>query len=227
VEFVHAAVQDLKGLLTQSFEEWAQQGRTCALSGGNTALIFLPALRDAKVDWSKITLFWADERAVDPDDPDSNFGLAERMLLAPLGHKAPRTLRMPTEFPLADAAQKYDRALAIELDGGALDLAILGIGEDGHVASIFAGEAGEAGEPGEGSRVLVVENAPKLPRRRLSLTLQFLVQTKKIWMIALGPRKLGVLHTALSKTQRSTPLDVLIQHAKDFTIFTDQVIRRR
>jgi len=222
MELVHAPVAELKGLLTQSFEEWARDGRSCALSGGNTALIFLPALRDAQADWSKITLFWADERAVDPDDPESNYGLAERMLLAPLGARAPRALRMPTELPLDEAALKYDAVLAAELNARALDLAILGAGEDGHICSLFPGHKALLEND---LRAVAVEDAPKLPRRRLSLSMRFVVQTKKIWLIALGPRKLGVLHAALSRKQRSTPLDVLIQDAKNVTVFTDQVIR--
>ena len=53
----------------------------------------------------------------------------------------------------------------------------------------------------------------------------FLLQTRKIWLMAVGPRKLPVLHAALAKTQRTTPLDLVLQQAKDVTVFTDQVIR--
>jgi 6-phosphogluconolactonase len=222
MELVHAPVAELKGLLTESFEQWAQEGRSCALSGGTTALIFLPALRAAQVEWSRISLFWADERAVDTDDPESNYGLAERMLLGPLGAKAPRAHRMPTDLPLGEAALNYDAVLAQELKGRALDLAILGVGEDGHICSLFPGHRALLEED---LRAVAVDDAPKMPRRRLSLTMRFVLQTRRIWLVAVGPRKLAVLHTALSKTQRSTPLDLLIHQAKDVTVFTDQVIR--
>lgn len=233
MELVHAAVPELKGLLTQSFEEWVATegtekngehgaGRSCALSGGNTALIFLPALRAANVDWSDITLFWGDERAVDVDDPESNYGLADRMLLSPLGARAPRAVRMPTELPLDQAAVKYDQVLTRELNGRALDLAILGVGEDGHICSLFPGHPALLAND---LRAVAVEDAPKPPRRRLSLTMRFVLQTRKIWVIALGTRKVHMLHTALSRKQRSTPLDLVIQQAKDVTVFTDQVIR--
>ena len=225
MELVHAPVPELKRLLTQSFEEWARLSRgsgSCALSGGNTALIFLPALRTAAVDWSNITLFWADERAVAVDDPESNYGLAERMLLSPLAGKAPRALRMPTELPLEEAAQTYDEVLATELGSRGLDLAILGIGEDGHICSLFPGHKALLQND---LRAVAVEDAPKIPRRRLSLSMRFVLQTRKIWIVAVGPRKLAVLHTALSRKQRSTPLDLLIHQAKDVTVFTDQVIR--
>ena len=247
MELVHAPVPELKGLLTQSFEDWARlrQGfgeagsASCALSGGATALIFLPALRAAAVDWSKITLFWADERAVPADDPESNYGIAERMLISPLGAKAPRALRMsfdsvdPTRGlnlaqdkpadALGLAALAYDDLLARELGSRGLDLAILGIGEDGHVASLFPGHVALGQND---LRAVAVEDAPKPPKRRLSLTMRYLLQTRKIWIVAVGPRKLPVLQAALSKTQRSTPLDAVLHQAKDVTVFTDQVIRR-
>jgi 6-phosphogluconolactonase len=240
MELVHAPVPELKNLLTQSFEGWAREGRSCALSGGATALIFLPALRAAKVDWARITLFWADERAVPADDPESNYGIAERMLLSPLGAKAPRAIRMPFDSAdsssrvslaqgrparsLGDVALIYDDILASELNGSVLDLAILGVGEDGHVASLFPGHKALMEND---RRAVAVEDAPKPPKRRLSLTLSYLLQTRKIWVVAVGPRKLPVLQAALSKTQRSTPLDLVLHQVKDVTVFTDQVIRRR
>ena len=223
MELVGAPVNELKPLLTQSFEDWSKEGRSCALSGGATALIFLSALRNASVDWKKITLFWADERAVPPDDPDSNYGLAERMLLSPLAARAPRAIRMPAETNLGQAASWYDNALATELTGDPLDLAILGVGEDGHVASLFPGHPALLQND---LRVVAVEDAPKPPARRLSLTMRYVLQTKKIWLVAVGQRKLPVLQAAINKTSNSTPLDLLMRQSKDVTVFTDQTIRR-
>ena len=225
MEFIGAPVTELRSLITSCFEEWSVEGRSVALSGGNTALIFLGALKAAKVDWKRITLFWVDERAVAPDDPESNYGLAKRMLLAPLGNKGPRAIPMPTDrMPLGQAALWYDSALATELNNGALDLAILGIGEDGHVASLFPGHRALMQED---LRAVAVEDAPKPPSRRLSLTMRYLLQTKKIWLIAPGPRKLPVLQAAIDKTTNNTPLDLLLRQAKDVTVFTDQTLRRR
>ena len=233
MEFVGAPVTELRSLITSCFEEWANDGnrdpgtgnRSVALSGGNTALIFLGALKAANVDWKRITLFWVDERAVAPDDPESNYGLAKRMLLTPLGNKAPRAIPMPTDrMPLGQAALWYDAALATELNNGGLDLAILGIGEDGHVASLFPGHRALIQDD---LRAVAVEDAPKPPSRRLSLTLRYLLQTKKIWLIAPGPRKWPVLQAAIDKITNNTPLDLLLRQAKDVTVFTDQTLRRR
>jgi 6-phosphogluconolactonase len=226
VELIGAPVNELRPVITASFEEWVRssdRGLSCALSGGATAMIFLGALKQAQVDWKRITLFWADERAVAPDDPESNFGLAERMLLKPLGDKAPRALRMPTDkMPLGEAALWYDDLLANELHNGPLDLAILGIGEDGHLCSLFPGHRALMVDD---LRAVAVEDAPKPPPRRLSLTLRFVLQTRKIWIIALGPRKLPVLRAAITKMSNSTPLDLVMRQATDVTVFTDQQIR--
>ena len=248
MELVHAPVAELKGLLTQSFEECVGAGVrgagvpsakfSVALSGGATALIFLPALRVAKVDWSKITLFWVDERAVAADDPESNYGLADRMLLTPLGRKAPRavpmtfdsaTLHTDAQPPrvgdpgLREAAKNYDTILARELSGRPLDLAVLGVGDDGHVASLFPGHDALLEDT---SRVVAVDEAPKHPKRRLSLTMRFLLQTRNIWIVAVGARKLPVIQAAVSRTQKATPIDqVMLLQGKRVTVFTDQVIR--
>src|SRR5262245_1921351 len=148
MELVVAPIAELRGRLTHDFEETvggildrgggaAPQAFTftCGLTGGSAALIFLGALREANVDWSCITLFWGDERAVPPESPDSNYGLAEQMLLKPLGAKAPHAIRMQGEMPdLKFAAKRYSQALP-----PALDVLILGVGDDGHVCSLFPG----------------------------------------------------------------------------------------
>lgn len=228
MEVIGAPVADLRSLISASFEDWSNSSdkrMSCGLSGGATALIFLGALRQAQVDWRRITLFWADERAVSPDDSESNYGIAERILLQPLGANAPTAIRMPTnKMPLGQAALWYDDALATYLHNGGLDLAILGVGEDGHICSLFPGHRALMQDD---LRAVAIEDAPKPPTGRLSLTLRFILQTKKIWLIAIGPRKLPVLQAAMSKTSNTTPLDLLMRQAKDVTVFTDQQISRR
>jgi len=146
------------------------------------------------------------------------------MLLDPLGTAAPRAFRMDAAHPsLGTAAIEHDRVLARELKSDRLDLALLGVGEDGHICSLFPGHRALMADD---LRVVAVEDAPKPPPRRLTLSLPFVLRTKKIWLIAVGPRKLPVLHAALSRTQRTTPLDLLLHQAKDVTVFTDQIIRR-
>ncbi|MBU6484231.1 MAG: 6-phosphogluconolactonase [Betaproteobacteria bacterium] len=225
MELILAPIEVLRLRLTDAFEGWASRAaaRSCALSGGSTALVFLGALKDCRVDWSRVSLFWVDERAVPPDHPDSNYGMANRVLLAPLGRRAPRAFRMPAEQPdLGGAAIDYDQVLARELKGGPLDLAILGVGEDGHIGSLFPGRPALMAE----GRVVAVDDAPKPPPRRLSLTLAYLKQTRQIWVVVIGEQKRDVLQAAIGRTELGTPLDLLLSQAKDVTVFTDQNVRQ-
>ncbi|MGH9386407.1 MAG: 6-phosphogluconolactonase [Vicinamibacterales bacterium] len=221
-----ARLDELRRQITESFESAIRERETLSLavSGGATALVFLGALRVARVQWSRVTMFWADERAVPADSPESNYGVAERLLLDPLGAAAPRALRMPGDQPdLEEAALQYDETLAYELRSGPLDLALLGIGEDGHVCSLFPGHPALQQVD---HRVIAIHDAPKPPPRRLSLTMSFLCRTRKIWLVVLGARKHPVLQAAMARSRLETPLDIVLANAKDTTIFTDQPIYR-
>lgn len=221
--------EDLKHRMTEAFEAMVTRagGRVAVgLSGGGTALLFLGALREASVDWRSIALFWVDERAVGPDDPQSNFGAARRLLLDPLGASGPMAWRMPADEPdLRAAAASYDDTLARELGaGGGLDLVILGIGEDGHLASLFPGHRALLDDR---MRVVAVEDSPKPPPRRLSMTLPFLGRSRDVWIVALGQRKKPVLQGAITGDRPTTPLSLLLRQAKHATVFTDQAIQVR
>jgi 6-phosphogluconolactonase len=231
VELVVAPIAELRAQITRLFAEVVataleaidgveESSRfACGVTGGSTGLIFFGALREADVPWSRITLYFGDERAVPPDHPDSNYGLAERLLLSPLGARAPFVERMPGEAAdLHAAALEYDERLP-----PALDLLILGVGDDGHVCSLFPGHAALFVEK---QRVLVIEDAPKPPPRRLTLSLPYVCRSRRVWVVAVGPRKLPVLQAAVAGHSIKTPLDVVVQRAREVTILTDQVIRK-
>ena len=230
MELVVAPIAELKSTISHLFEETvagaldhgsgAADGPysfSCGLTGGATALIVLGALRDAAVDWTRITLYWGDERAVPPDHADSNFGLAERLLLSPLGARAPNAVRMPADTPgLPAAARNYAALLP-----PALDLLILGAGEDGHVCSLFPGHRALTTED---ERVTVIEDSPKPPPRRMTLTLPYILASQRIWIVAIGPSKRPILQKAVSGQDLSTPLELVIAQGHNVTIFTDQVM---
>ena len=224
MEFVVANLEDLRDQIVTGFERLAARGRiSCGLAGGPTALIFLGALRAAKPDWSRVSLFWVDERAVSPDDPESNFGLAKRMLIDPLKGAAPRAFPMPAaQTDLDQAALQYDHVLDRELGGQPLDLAIIGVGEDGHIASLFPGHPALEDQ----NRVVAVHDSPKPPRRRLTLSMPFLMSTTRIWVVAIGGRKRSIVQSIVGRTGGETPVHWLIRHASDVTLFTDQAVRR-
>ena len=232
MELVVAPIAELRPQITHLFEEVvgstldrgvgqaaAPHVFTCGLTGGSTALIFLGALREAAVDWSRITLYWGDERAVPPDHPDSNYGLAERLLLSPLGGRAPHAERMPADLPdLQQAAREYDARLP-----PALDLLILGVGDDGHICSLFPNHSALLVSD---ARVIAIEDSPKPPPQRLTLTLPYVIQSEHIWVITVGPRKLPVVRQALLRQNPSTPIDLVVAQARAVTLFTDQVMHR-
>jgi 6-phosphogluconolactonase len=224
MEFVVANLGDLRLQIVTEFERLAAASpMSCGLSGGPTALIVLGALRTARPDWSRVSLFWVDERAVSPDDPESNYGLARRMLIDPLRSRGPRAFPMPAaQLDLDQAAIDYDHILDRELDGQPLDLAILGVGEDGHIASLFPGHPALEDQ----NRVVAVHDAPKPPRRRLTLSMPFLLSSTRIWIVAIGGRKRAVVHSIAGRTGAGRPVDWLLRHAADVTIFTDQEVRR-
>jgi 6-phosphogluconolactonase len=226
MELVVAPIAELKTRITHQFEELvgatldrgAPNQFSCGLTGGSTALIFLGALREANVDWSSVTLYWGDERAVPPDSDESNYGLAEQMLLRPLAARAPNAVRMQGEMPdLQYAAREYAAALP-----PALDVLILGVGDDGHVCSLFPGHRALMEES---ARVLVIEDSPKPPARRLTLSLNYVLRSKQLWIVAVGERKRTLLQRAVQRQETSTPLDLVVAQGREVVIFTDQALR--
>ena len=114
-----------------------------ALSGGSTPKRMFEVLAARGPDalpWSKIELWWGDERTVPPDHPDSNFGMTRAALIAPLGLDPARVHRIAGEAPPEAAARDYERALTAALGAPPVfDLVLLGLGPDGHTASLFPG----------------------------------------------------------------------------------------
>ena len=170
--------------------------------------------------WQHITCYWGDERAVPPDHPDSNYGLADRLLLSPLGARAPQAVRMQGDAAdLNEAARAYNQLLP-----PALDLLILGVGDDGHVCSLFPGHPALQVED---RRAIAITDSPKPPPRRLTLSLSYVCASCRVWVVAVGARKRPVLQSAISGTGVSTPLDLVARRVPDLTFFTDQTVRQR
>lgn len=144
----------------------------------------------SRLDWRRVRLLYGDERCVAPDHPDSNAGMVEAALLAGLD-PAPEVFRMRGEdAEPAAAARDYGRQLKAMLDGGdAIDLAVLGIGGDGHTASLFPGREAVA----ERHHLCVETVAPDGKTNRITLTLPALRQAKRILFLAAGAGKADIL----------------------------------
>jgi 6-phosphogluconolactonase len=113
----------------------ARRGGSVVLTGGSTPGKAYELAAALAPDWSKVELWWGDERCVPPDDERSNYRLAKETLLDRLAEPPAEVHRIRGELQPADAAGEYDHAL----DGVVLDLLLLGIGPDGHTASLFPG----------------------------------------------------------------------------------------
>ena len=150
-EFVVCESRD--ALNVRTAELWAQvaqqaitqRGRASfALSGGSTPkslyeLLATPAW-SKKIDWSKTHLFWGDERAVPADAPDSNYRMVKKALLEKISIPEPNVHRVQTELGAAKAAEAYEKVLRQFFAGASwpqFDLNLLGLGENGHTASLF------------------------------------------------------------------------------------------
>jgi 6-phosphogluconolactonase len=191
----------------------AGRGRfVLALSGGSAAETLLPHLVRAPLDVERLEVFWADERAVPESSPESNTALARRAWLDPAGVPAERIHRMPGDAPDLDrAAERHAAALvALAGDPPRLDLALLGVGPDGHVASLFPG----ASELTDARRhVLVVRDSPKPPPVRLTLSLPVLAASRLVVVAALGAAKAPAIAAAWRDPSSALPLALLHRRA--------------
>lgn len=181
-------------------EAVAARGRfLAALSGGRTPrrlyeLLGSPAFA-GQVDWSRVHLFWGDERYVPYDDPQSNFRMVRETLLAAVPIPAEQVHPMPTGLPDASAAaETYAKTLERYLGQDPLDLALLGMGADGHTASLFPATWG----PTERRRTVVAVQAPIEPPLRLSLTMPVLTDARLALFLVTGADKRPVLAEVLA-----------------------------
>ncbi|MBN2371218.1 MAG: 6-phosphogluconolactonase [Vicinamibacteria bacterium] len=188
-------------------------GASFALTGGASARLY-PALRSAISDWSDIEIFWSDERAVPPDHPDSNFRAAGEPLLDLIAIPAENVHRMPAdENDLDAAASRYERILPPRFD-----LIHLGMGSDGHVGSLFPDHALLAEKH---RRVRAVEDAPKPPPRRLTLTMPVLHRARAIVLTVIGAEKARAAHEALENSRSSLPAALLARGPAPTTMLLD------
>jgi len=167
----------------------AERGRaTLALSGGHTPERVYEELGSLSIPWDRVGVFFGDERCVPLDDPDSNFRMAREALLDRV--RASHVHRMPAErTDLEAAAAEY----ASELPE-AFDAMVLGMGEDGHTASLFPGH--DWSRP-TGRKVIVVTGAPKPPPCRLTVTPEVIWAARARLVLATGTSKAPQIVRAL------------------------------
>lgn len=175
-----------------------------ALSGGTTPRTAYQALAGLLDDWSAIELWYGDERCVPPDDPESTHLLVVESLLAHIPGDGARPIehRVRGELGPETAAREYAEELRATVPaaepGGlpALDISLVGIGEDGHTASLFPGHPEV--EDSSGALCLPVRNSPKPPPERVTLSLPVLRAARYSLLLVAGAGKADALAAALA-----------------------------
>jgi len=169
--------------------------------------------------------FWADERCVPADHRESNYALARRALFDPLGiadsvvHRI-RGEDLPAEAAVA-AAREMVGTLGSNIDGmPVLDLVILGMGEDGHIASLFPGQESLGGL---GEDIYKAVEASKPPPRRITLGYGAIIAARAVWVLVPGVAKREALRRSLSGNSE-TPLAKVVERRNETVIYTDIVL---
>ncbi len=165
----------------------AKGARTLVLAGGTTPQRCYELLREMDVIWGRVIILFGDERCVPPDHPDSNYRMAREALL---DRVAPGTVhRMPGELGPVEGAELYSPVVA---SLAPLDIVLLGIGEDGHTASLFPGHPVLQAK----GWAVGISDSPKPPPERVTLTLTTLRKARHVLILATGSGKAAAVAKA-------------------------------
>lgn len=190
-------------------ETLARQERfSVALPGGQTPKLFFTRLTQepyrARIPWDKLWVFWGDERCVPPDHSESNFGVARDFLLQKVPIPSAHVFRIRGEDPPPEAARAYAKTMHEVFKTEpwpAMDLVLLGMGPDGHTASLMPGTSAL-----EEERRWVVENAVRsLQTIRITMTLPVFNHARQAWFLVTGPKKAAAFARAQSGPREDCP----------------------
>ena len=176
-----------------------------AISGGSTPQATFKLLADPAqpflntIPWDKIQLFWVDERCVAPDNPESNYGVCRDLLLSKVPLPEKNVFRMEGELDPEEAAARYESTLrnVMKLEGAespAFDLVALGMGPDGHTASLFP----HTEAINEIGRLVVANHVPQKDTWRITLTWPVIIQAAEVVFEIEGASKTDVLAEVLT-----------------------------
>jgi 6-phosphogluconolactonase len=203
----------LSAVAAEEFARCAQQAisehgmYSVALSGGNTprSIYSLLADKDARsLEWAKIHIFFGDERHVPPDHPDSNYRMARESLLSRVAIPEENVHRVHAELPAQEAAELYAKELRsfFSLADGQwprFDLIMLGIGDEGHTASLFPDSAALS----EQSRLVVANWVEKFKTWRITFTFPVLNHAAEVLFLASGAGKAEILRNIFDPSKKS------------------------
>lgn len=179
-------------------ESIEKRGKFCvALSGGSTPKAIFQGLANLrKIDWSKVLIFWSDERSVPPTNPENNYLMAMESGLASLSIPPGNIFRMQAENDIENQAKEYEKLILSKVPEGIFDLVMLGMGEDGHTASLFPKTHAL-----HTNQMLVAANyIPQKNTWRMTLTYDCINIARHIVIYVLGKNKASMLKTVLTSS---------------------------
>ncbi|MCB9110231.1 MAG: 6-phosphogluconolactonase [Anaerolineales bacterium] len=192
----------------------AERGRfLVALSGGSTPMKLYAQLANTELDWKLVHFFWGDERCVPADDEGNSYGQAKKVLFDKIG--TTNIHRVESDLEPAVAAQAYANTLSgfadAPFDFPCFDLVLLGMGDDGHTASLFPGSPVEVTTP----TLAVTAHYQDRPANRVTLTQLVFNQAREVWFMVAGKSKAETLKNVLQgehkpetyPAQRIQPVD--------------------
>jgi len=204
-----------------SGQPWA----SLAISGGSSPKPIFETLAATRFEWNRVQLFWVDERAVPPSDPQSNFGMAEKLLIQPAHIPHRNVHRIHGELRPDDGARQYcDEVRSVfRLERGELphfDVIHRGIGNDGHTASLFPGEPLIEDREGIAAAVYV----EKLAQYRITLLPGVLLAAKHSVVYAAGEDKAEMVRAILEDPYdpQRLPAQILSHHGRALAWFLDE-----
>jgi 6-phosphogluconolactonase len=164
-----------------------------ALSGGNTPKAIYQQLADPinakKIDWNLVKLFWSDERPVPPFHPDSNYKMAMEAGFGRLSIPSGQIYRMQAEGDIEQGALAYETLIKRTLKDARLDLVLLGVGNDGHTASLFPQTHGLHSD----NRLVIANYIPQLNSWRMTLTFDCINAAQHIVLYVFGKSKTAIV----------------------------------
>ena len=224
--------EDTLRAVTEQLIESMQKQKTSpfhlALSGAGTAqMLFGIWVQEYRqlINWEQLRFYWVDERCVAPDDEESTYKHADELLFRPLDIPAEHIHRIHGEREPEVEAEHYSELVKWELPGYAtlprFDGIILGIGSDGHTASIFPGQNKFLSD----QRCYVVSQNPQNGQTRITMTGCLILNAKTIWVPVVGIEKTPVLQKVINGSEEEKlPAAYILKHAADITVFTDSQI---
>jgi 6-phosphogluconolactonase len=190
-ETIQYCVDQFLELAQESMEDHGNF--SVALSGGSTPKAIFQELALPKnsknVDWKKVLLFWGDERSVSPHDSESNFHMAMESGFSKLPIEAKNIFRMKAESDIEENAREYENIFIEKVASKSFDLIMLGMGEDGHTASLFPKTHGLHSV----DRLVIANYVPQKNTWRMSLTYECINNAKNISIYVLGESKAAIV----------------------------------